>query len=129
MNFAKFLRTPFLTEYLLWLFLQPATLLKKRFPLKCFSVNLAKFLKTSFDGALPDDGVLSLSVNFEKFLCSKITSHTCVTHVKNIRRHYGGQPEISVSQNPLAGKHFFDIMVNFCAVFNCGNRASREKEK
>ena len=56
-------------------------------------------------------------------------SHTCVTHVKNIRRHYGGQPEISVSQNPLAGKHFLDIMVNFCAVFNCGNRASREKEK
>ena len=56
-------------------------------------------------------------------------SHTCVTHVKNIRRHYGGQPEVSVSQNPLAGKRFLDIMVNFCAVFNCGNRASREKEK
>ena len=67
MNFAKFLITPFLRDYLQWLLLQPLTLLKKRFPQKCFSMNLAKFLRTSFDGALPDDWFLSLSVNFEKF--------------------------------------------------------------
>ena len=66
-SFEKFLRTPFLTDYLRWLLLQPATLLKKRFPQKCFSVNLAKFLRTSFDRALPDDCFLSLSANFEKF--------------------------------------------------------------
>ena len=49
-----------------------------------------------------------------------MTSRTCVTHVKNIRRHYGGQLEISVSRNPLgkieAGKRSFDTMVNFCTV-------------
>ena len=43
------------------------TLLKKRFPQKCFSVNFEKFVRTSFDRALPDDCFLSLSVNFEKF--------------------------------------------------------------
>ena len=51
---AKFLRTPYFTEHLQWLLsivsgFQPATLLKKRFRQKCFSVNLAKFLRTSFD--------------------------------------------------------------------------------
>ena len=44
---------------------------------------------------------------------------THVTHVKNIKHHYGGQPDnISVLQNSWrkveAGKHSFDIMVKFC---------------
>ena len=48
-TFAKFLRAPCLTEHLQWLLLkvsgfQPATLLRKR----CFAVNVAKCLRTSF---------------------------------------------------------------------------------
>ena len=82
MKFAKFLRTPYFTEgHLQWLFLtvsgfQPATLLKKRFPQRCFSVNFAKFLRTSFDRAPPDDCFLSISVNFKFFRTSllQITS-------------------------------------------------------
>ena len=71
-SFAKFLRTPFLTDYLRRLLLQLATLLKKRFPQECFSVNLAKLLRTSFDRALPNDCFLRLSVNFEKFFRTSI---------------------------------------------------------
>ena len=50
---ATFLRTPCFTEHLLWLLLkasifQPATSLYKRLRQKCFSVDFAKFLRTSF---------------------------------------------------------------------------------
>ena len=41
MNFAKFLRTPFVTGHH-----RPATLLKKRLWQRCFPVNFAKFLRT-----------------------------------------------------------------------------------
>ena len=49
MKSAKFLRRPYFTEHLQWLFLivsglQSATLLKKRFPQRSFSVNFAKHL-------------------------------------------------------------------------------------
>ena len=50
----KFLRAPFFAEHLhQWLLLkvsgfQPPTLLKKRLRNRCFAVNLAKFLRTSF---------------------------------------------------------------------------------
>ena len=71
---VKFLRTPLLTEHLRWLLLtvlgfQLVTLLKKlkRLRQKCFSVNFAKFLRTSFDRTPLDDCFLCLSVNFEKF--------------------------------------------------------------
>ena len=67
-NFAKFLRTPFLADYLLWLLLQPATLLKKRFPQKCFFCE--------FGGTLLDDCFLSLSVNFEKFFRTSLLQST-----------------------------------------------------
>ena len=76
MNSAKFLRTTFLTDCLWWLLLQPATLLKKRFPQKSFSVNLAKFLRTSFDRALPDECFLSLSVIFKKFFRTFLLHNT-----------------------------------------------------
>ena len=64
MKLAKILRTLYFTERLQWLLLtvsgfHPATLLKKRFPQKCFSVNFAKFLRTFFDRAIPDDCFLS----------------------------------------------------------------------
>ena len=50
---VTFLRAPCFTEYLQWLLLkvsvfQPATSLLKRLRQKCFSVNFAKFLRTSF---------------------------------------------------------------------------------
>ena len=50
---VTFWRTPYFTEHLQWLLLkvsgfQPATLLKKRLRQECFSVNFAKFLRTSF---------------------------------------------------------------------------------
>ena len=38
--------------------------------------------------------------NLVAILCSDMTSHTCLTHVKNMRCHYGGQPEVSFSRNP-----------------------------
>ena len=63
---------PYFTDHLPWLLLtvsgpQPATLLKKRFLQRYFSVNFAKFLRTSFDRAPPDHCFLSLSVNIQKF--------------------------------------------------------------
>ena len=66
------LRThPSFTEHLQWLILtflgfQPATLLKKRLQRRCFSLNFAKFLRTSFDRTLSDDCFLCVTVNFEK---------------------------------------------------------------
>ena len=50
---VTFLRTPWFTEHLQWLLLkvsgfQPAILFKKRLRQKCFPVNFAKFLRTSF---------------------------------------------------------------------------------
>ena len=70
-KFANFFRTTYFTEHLQWLFLtvsgfHPATLLKKRFPQRRFSVNFAKYLRTFFDRTSLDD-CLSLSVNFKKF--------------------------------------------------------------
>ena len=81
MKFPKFLRTPYFTEYLQWLFLtisgfQPATLLKKKFPQRCFSMKFAKFLRTSFDRTPPDDCFISLSVNFKKFFRTSLLQIT-----------------------------------------------------
>ena len=81
MKFAKFLRIPYFTDHLQWLFLtisgfQPATSLKKRFPQKCFSLNFAKFLRASFDRTPPDDCFLSLSVNFKKFFRTSLLQIT-----------------------------------------------------
>ena len=78
---AKFLRTAYFTEYLQWLLLtvsgfHPATLLKKRFPHRCFSVNFTKVLRAFFDRALPDNCFLSLSVNFEKFFKTSLLKST-----------------------------------------------------
>ena len=72
MKYAKFLRTPYFTEYLQWLFLtvsgfQSATSLQKRFRQRCLSANFAKCLRTSFDRIPPNDCFLSLPVNFKKF--------------------------------------------------------------
>ena len=63
--------TPSFTEHLQWLILtfsgfQPATLLKKRLRHRCFSLDFAKFLRTSSDRTPPDDFFSCLSVNFEK---------------------------------------------------------------
>ena len=81
---VKFLRTPYftgLTEHLQWLLLKvsgfkPATLLKKEFRQRCFSLNFAKFLRTFFDRTLPNDWFLSLSVNFEKFFRTSLLQST-----------------------------------------------------
>ena len=67
----------FFTEHLQWLLLtvsgfQPVTLLKKRLRQKCFFVNFAKSLRTSFDRMPADDCFLCLSVNFEKFFRTPI---------------------------------------------------------
>ena len=40
--------------------------IKKRLRQRCFPVNYAKCLRTSFDRTPPDDWFLCLSVNFEK---------------------------------------------------------------
>ena len=45
----------------------PACNLKNRFPRRCFSVNFAKILGTTFDRTPLDDFPLSLFVNFKKF--------------------------------------------------------------
>ena len=67
-----FWRTHFFKEHIQWLLLtvsglQPATWSEtraKRLRRRCLSVNLAKFLKTSFDRTSPDDCFLWLSANF-----------------------------------------------------------------
>ena len=89
MKLVKFLRTPYFTEHLQWLLLKvsdfhPATLLKKRFPQRYFS---AKFLRPSFDRALPDYCFLSLSANFEKF-----SEHLFYRPTKKSFHHSGGIP-------------------------------------
>ena len=83
MKFAKFLRTPYFTEHLQWLFLtvsgfQPATLLKMRFPERCFSVNFAKFFRKSFDWTPPDDCFLS----FSEHIFYRSPLRTCLFHVQ-----------------------------------------------
>ena len=52
-KFTKFLRAPCFREHLQWLLLkvsgfQPAIFFKKRLRKRCFFVNFAKFLRTSF---------------------------------------------------------------------------------
>ena len=54
----------------------PCNFIKKEIPAKTFSVNFAKFLRTSFDRALPDDCFLSLSVNFENFFRTSLLQNT-----------------------------------------------------
>ena len=90
---VKFLRTPYFTElieHLQWLLLKvsgfkPATLLKKEFRQRCFSLNFAKFLRTFFDRTLPNDWFLSLSVNFEKFFRTSLYRaplRNCLFHLQ-----------------------------------------------
>ena len=62
----------FFTEHLQWLLrtvlgFQHATLLNNRLQQRSFSVNFAKFLRTSFDRTPLDDCFLCLSVSFAKF--------------------------------------------------------------
>ena len=66
-NFAKFLRIPFVTEHL-----RPATLFKKRHWRRCFLVIFAKFLRTPF--ATEHLRWLLAYVEEEKLLQSKLTS-------------------------------------------------------
>ena len=59
--------------------------IKKEIPTKMFSVNLTKFLRTSFDRALPDDCLLSLSVNLRSFsehLLYRAPPRNCLFHVQ-----------------------------------------------
>ena len=81
MKFAKYyLRTHF-TEHHQWLFVavsgfQHAPLLKKRFLQICFSVNFAKFLRTSFDRTPRDDCFFTLSVKFKRFYRTSLLQTT-----------------------------------------------------
>ena len=86
---AKFLRTPYFTEHLQWLLsivsgFQPATLLKKRFRQKCFSVNFAKFLRTSFDRTPPHDCFFYLWIlkSFSEHLFYRAPLRNCLFHVQ-----------------------------------------------
>ena len=68
---CAFLRAPFY-EHFPWLLLtvsgfQPAALLKKRLQQRRFSVRFAKFLRTSFYEAHPDDCFFCLPVIFRSF--------------------------------------------------------------
>ena len=80
MKFAKFLRAPSFAEHLQWLFLkvpgfQPATLLKKRLWKRCFYVNFAKLLRTSF--LLTEHLQMSAScVKFETFFRTLLLQST-----------------------------------------------------
>ena len=132
MKFATFLRTPYLTEHLQWLFVtvsgfRPASILKKRFPQRCFPVNFAKFLRTSFDRAPPDDCFLSLSVNFKKFFgisllqntsekllifCTSCRISTCRYSEKLFHRCFSSILYTSKKQ-PLEGAHLFKILKNY----------------
>ena len=80
LNSCEILKTPYFPEQLQWLLtasgFQLATLLKKRFRQRCFSVNFTKFLGTSFDRILPDDCFLSLSVNCKKFYWRSLLKST-----------------------------------------------------
>ena len=64
MKFAKFLRKPYFTEHPQWLLL---TVSGFQIPAKIFFLKFGKFLRTSYDRTPPDDGFLSLYVNFDNF--------------------------------------------------------------
>ena len=87
MKFKKFLRTPYFFEHLQWLFLtvsgfQLANLSQNRLPQRCFSVNFAKYLRTSFDRTHPDDSFLRLSVNFLEHLFYTAPLRNYLLHVQ-----------------------------------------------
>ena len=74
-------RALYFTGHFQWLLLrvsgfQPATLLKNRFRQRCFSVNFAKSLRTSFERTTPDDCFLRLAVNFQKFFRTTLIQST-----------------------------------------------------
>ena len=80
MKLAKFLRTPYFTENLQWLLLivsvsglVACNFIKKQFPAIMFFGEFGKFLRASFDRALPDDCFLILSMNFEKFFRTSLS--------------------------------------------------------
>ena len=67
MKFEKFFGTSYFSEHLQWLLLtvsdfQPAILIKKRFWQRYFSLNFAKFLRTSLDRTPLNDCFLSSEV-------------------------------------------------------------------
>ena len=69
------------TKHLQWLLLtvsgfQLATLLKLTHQQRCFSVNFAKLLRTSFDRRPSDNCFLSLSVNLETFFRTSLLKNT-----------------------------------------------------
>ena len=87
---CAFLRTPFFTEHLQWLLLtvsvfQPAASLKKGLQQRHFSVNFAKFLRTSFYRTPPDDCFLCLPVilrSFSDHLFYRAPLGNCLFHVQ-----------------------------------------------
>ena len=87
---CAFLRTPFFTEHLQWLLLtvsvfQPAASLKKGLQQRHFSVNLAKFLRTSFCRTPPDHCFLCLPVilrSFSDHLFYRAPLGNCLFHVQ-----------------------------------------------
>ena len=90
----RLFKSTFFTEHLQWLLstvlgFQPATLLKKRHQQRRFSVNFAKFLRTSFDRTPPDDSFLCLSANLEKLFRSPLRNlyttylGNCLFHVQD----------------------------------------------
>ena len=132
MKFAKILGTPYFTEHLQWLFLtiwcfQPATLLKKRFPQRCFSVNFAKFLRTSFNRTPPDDCFLSLFVNLRSFsehLFYRAPLRNCLFHVQvsefqpadTVKKYFTGAFQAfytRVRRYPFEAVHLFKILENY----------------
>ena len=87
---CAFLRAPFFTEHLQWLLLtvsvfQPAASLKKGLQQRHFSVNFAKFLRTSFYRTPPDDCFLCLPVilrSFSDHLFYRAPLGNCLFHVQ-----------------------------------------------
>ena len=122
----------YFTDHLQWLLLtvsgfQPATLLKKRFRQRRFSVNFAKNLRTSFERTTPDDCFLSLSMNFEKFSrtpllqstsekllvsCTSCTISTSRYSEKLFHRFFSSILGKNNKQ-PFEGVHLLEILENY----------------
>ena len=91
LQFAKFLRTPYFTEHLQWLLLavsgfQPATLLKKRFQQNCYSLNFAKFLRTSHLATKRRDDVVMTSFCTPQWRRRYVSNET-PSDVSMVRHH------------------------------------------
>ena len=86
----RLFKNTFFTEHLQWLLLtvsgfQPAALFKKGLQQRLFSVNFAKFLRTSFYRTPPDDCFLCLPVilrSFSDHLFYRAPLGNCLFHVQ-----------------------------------------------